>query len=148
MIDRYILITIELFTFFFIYFWYNNYTRIGTNLCIFSILKVDSILFSIGFICRYFQLSVKNPFYKDGFIYRYLYYFIVICLIYTINIMIWFSYPIICNLFFIIFIFPEVLNNLTQRNEFKIIKNFLNSNINHLFTNIVCKYILPLDCLN
>ena len=141
MIDRYILITTELFTFFFIYFWYNNYTRIGTNLCIFSILKVDSILFSIGFICRYFQLSVKNPFYKDAFIYRYIYYFIVICLTYTINIITWFSYPIICNLFFIILIFPEVLNNLIQRNEFKIIKNSWNLNINNLFTNIVCKYI-------
>jgi len=131
----------EIFVFFFIYFWYYKYDDIYTNLCIINMLKIDGILFSCGFILRYFQISNKNPFYIDSFSYRMVYYIILISFCYTINIILWFSCPIIINIIYLILIFPEMVNYLMKTKEFEIIKEFLNLHFEILFQNLICKYI-------
>ena len=103
---RLLYIGIELFVFIYIYFLYYEYHDIYTHLCIINMLKVDGILFSCGFIFRYFQISRKNPFYDDTSSYRIIYYMIIICFCYTFNIVLWFLYPVIINVIYLIFIFP------------------------------------------
>ena len=134
-------ISIELFVFILIYFWYYEYHEIYTHLCIINMLKVDGILFSCGFIFRYFQISRKNPFYNDTFGYRMIYYIITMCFGYTINIILWFLYPIIINVIYLIFIFPEMVNYMMKTDEFKLIKDFLDLHLEILFQDLICKYI-------
>ena len=78
---RIIILPTQLLVFSFIYFWYYDYTVIINSSCIIQLLRTDSIIHSIGFIFRYFQIFNKNPFYKESIVYRYVYYFIVIFLI-------------------------------------------------------------------
>lgn len=138
---RLLYIGIELFVFIFIYFWYYEYHEIYTHLCVINMLKVDGILFSCGFIFRYFQISKKNPFYNDTFSYRMIYYIIIMCFGYTVNIILWFLYPIIINVIYLIFIFPEMVNYMMKTDEFKIIKDFLDLHLEILFQDLICKYI-------
>jgi hypothetical protein len=138
---RLLYIGIELFVFIYIYFLYYEYHEIFTHLCIINMLKVDGILFSCGFICRYFQISRKNPFYDDTSSYRIIYYMIIICFCYTFNIVLWFLYPVIINVIYLIFIFPEIVNYMMKTNEFKIIKDFLDLHLEILFQDLICKYI-------
>jgi len=131
----------ELFVFSFIYFWYYDYTVIANSYCILHLLKIDSIIHSIGFIFRYFQLFHKNPFYIESVIYRYIYYLMVIFIIGILNIFTCFSYLLITNSLFIFLIFPEISRKMMNLYLFQRIKFVIEVSVDELLVNILSRYI-------
>ena len=138
---RIIILPTQLLVFSFIYFWYYDYTVIINSSCIIQLLRTDSIIHSIGFIFRYFQIFNKNPFYKESIVYRYVYYFVVIFLIGILNIFTFFSYLLVTNVLFIFLIFPEVSRKIMNMYYFKRIKFLIQSSTNDMIVNTLAKYV-------
>ena len=136
-----IILPTQFIVFNFIYFWYYDYTVIINSFNIIQLLQADSIIHSIGFIFRYFQLFNKNPFYKETVIYRYIYYLLVLILIGLLNIITCFSYLLVTNSLFIFLIFPEVSRKMMNLSLFQRIKFLIQNSIDTLLINTLSKYV-------